>query len=304
MSSGKAIVKRGLLSMGHYARRLRTDAFPGVAVLCYHGVRADDWPSGSMVFEGLHVRVSELEAHCRWLRETCHPISLADWRKSLDGGPSLPARSVLLTFDDGYHSIFTLALPILRHYAIPATVFVCSDPVERRGLLWYDAIGRAFGEEEVERIKSLPFDEWQALNEKWSHAVAENDPHAHLTVAEIQALAKVPGIEIGNHTAGHPILARASREEQLEQIARNNARLEGWTGRPVKAFAYPDGRPGQDYTDTSVKLVKDLGFDIAFTTRHGFATPYEPPMERSRFMMVAGLSAAELAHRLCYSWRR
>ena len=111
-------------------------------------------------------------------------------------------------------------------------------------------------------------------------------------------------MEIGNHTAGHLILARASRKEQLDQIARNNARLEAWTGRPVKAFAYPNGRPGQDYTDESVKLVKDLGFDIAFTTRDGFATAYEPPMERSRFMMVAGISSGGLAHRLCYSWRR
>ena len=44
-------------------------AFPGVAVLCYHGVRADAWPPGTIPFEPLHVRAAELEGHCRLIRE-------------------------------------------------------------------------------------------------------------------------------------------------------------------------------------------------------------------------------------------
>src|SRR5690348_14457505 len=124
-----------------------------------------------MVLEGLHVRASELEAHCRLIRETCHPISLADWRASLNGGPRLPARSVLLTFDDGYRTVSTLAKPILERYAVPATVFVCSDPIEQRASLWYDAIARASGENEVKRIQTLPFDEWHVFYKKWSQPV-------------------------------------------------------------------------------------------------------------------------------------
>ena len=79
--------------------------------------------------------------------------------------------------------------------------------------------------------------------------------------------------------------------------------LEAWTGRPVRAFAYPNGESATDYTPETVKLVEESGFDFGFTTRPGFATPYEPALEHSRFVMLRGVSAAELGHRLAHSWR-
>jgi len=297
-----SLVKRGLLGAGHYPRRLRGDAFPGVAVLCYHGVRADEWPPGALPFEPLHVRAGELEAHCRLIGETCHPISLGQWRAARAGGPALPARPVLFTFDDGYRTLLTLARPLLERYRIPAVAFVCSDPVAERRLFWHDAVARARGEAEVERVKSLSFAEWQAVAAA-SARPAASGADAPLAADDIKALADGL-IEIGAHTADHAILARADREQQGAQIARAKAQLESWIGRPVTAFAYPNGRPGLDYTAESVALVHDLGFDFGFTTRPAFAGPGEPPLERSRFLMLAGVSPAELAHRLYYSWRR
>lgn len=303
MTAVTSAVKRGLLSVGHYARRLHRDRFPGVAVLAYHGVRADDWQPGTMVFEGLHVRASELDAHCRLLCETCHPIGLAQWRAARDGGAPLPARPVLVTFDDGYRTLSTLAQPIVQRYGIPAVAFVCSEPVERQQLFWHDALAQACGETAVERAKSLPFEQWQATREPCRRAAAAGDPHAPLSIDEVRALA-CNGIEIGAHTAAHPILARLPLEQQSEQIVQNKQALESWTNRPVTAFAYPNGQPGRDYTSATVALVKQNGFDLAFTTRAGFATASEPSLEHSRFFMLAGISAAELAHRLCHSWRR
>ncbi len=297
-----ATVKRTLLGAGHYARRLGRDRFPGVAVLCYHAVRADDWPAGTMSFEELHVRAGELEAHCRLLGETCHPISLEQWWRALAGGPPLPDRPVLVTFDDGYRSVLTLARPILRRHRIPAVVFACSAPIEKRELLWYDVVARARGEAEVERLKRAPYSEWAAAAATPRPAL-DDDPHAPLSITELRALV-AEGIEIGAHTVEHSILARAGRTEQRAQIASCKAALELWTGRPVRAFAYPNGRPGEDYTAETVGLVAEAGFDFGFTTRSGFATPDEGALERSRFIVLARLSAAELAHRLAYSWRR
>jgi peptidoglycan/xylan/chitin deacetylase (PgdA/CDA1 family) len=298
------IVKRALLESGHYRRRLRRDSFPGVAVLCYHGIRADGWPAGTMTFEGLHVRSRELAAHCRLIRETCHPISLGQWHRARAGGTALPSRPVLFTFDDGYRTAFTMARPILERYAIPAVMLICSDPVAQRRLFWYDAMARARGEAEVQRAKTLPFDEWKALDNTWSRAVEDKDPNAPMTPTEIRALAATPGIEIGGHTAAHPILARGNLEQQRCEITRNKKCLEDWIGRPVTAFAYPNGRPAHDYTAETIALVKASGYETAFTTWSGFATAREDPLECPRFLMLAGISAAELAHRLCYSWRR
>ena len=46
-----SLAKRVLLEAGHYRRRLRQETFPGVAVLGYHGVRADEAPAGVMPFD-------------------------------------------------------------------------------------------------------------------------------------------------------------------------------------------------------------------------------------------------------------
>jgi len=298
-----SLVKRSLLGAGHYPRRLRRETFPGVAVLCYHGIRPAESPNGRLAFEGLHVSAGELEAHCRLVRATCHPISLAQWRQALTGGPPLPDRPVLFTFDDGYRAVLTLARPILVRYGIPAVAFVCSEPAERRELLWYDALARARGEAEVERAKALSFERWTDVALTVRTAASQDDALAPLSPSEIQALARFP-FEIGAHTAAHAILARASVDQQRKQIVSNKAALESWTGRPVRAFAYPNGQPGRDYTAETVRLVREAGFDFAFSTRHGFATPSESPLERSRLLMLAGIPSAELAHRLTYSWRR
>jgi peptidoglycan/xylan/chitin deacetylase (PgdA/CDA1 family) len=296
-------IKRALLSVGHYARRLRADRFPGVAVLCYHGVRADEWPVGTMRFEGLHVTARELAAHCRVLRELCHPISLADWHAARRGGPPLPPRPVLVTFDDGYRTVATFGRPILERYQISAVTFVCTDPVEQRQLFWHDSVAGSGGVSEVQRLKTLPYDEWDALQAPAAYPVDDDDPHAPLSVDDVRSLAQHPLFEIGSHTAGHAILSRANREQQREQMRRSKAALEAWTARAVTAFAYPNGQPGTDYTAETVELVHEEGFDCAFTTRHGFASADEPMLERSRFFMLAGVTAAELAHRLTYSWR-
>ena len=297
-------VKAGLHAAGHYARRLADDTFPGVAVLCYHGVRPDeDVGTPDVPFANLHVRRATLEAHCRLLRASCQPISLDAWRAALDGGPPLPPRPVLVTFDDGYRSVHRLARPILARYQIPAVVFACSDAVAGRSLLWYDALARARGEAAVEPAKALPFAAWRALVEPLAAPVADDHPQAVLTVEELQELARAPGLEIGSHTASHAILARADSEEQRRQIGEDRERLGAWIGRPVRAFAYPNGRPDLDYTDATARIVSDLGFDFAFNTRPGFATAVEPRLKRSRFLMLADVSAAELAHRLTYSWR-
>jgi len=298
------LVKRGLLALGHYRRALRRSRFPGVAVLGYHGLRADAWPDGSMAFENLHVRASTFDAHCRVIRDTCDPISLDDWRAALAGRAPLPPRPVLITFDDGYRSVFTIGAPILAAHGLPAVVFACSDPMEQRRLLWFDHVAARDGEAAVEPWKARPYDEWLASCVQSTPTIGDDDPRALMTPGEVAALSRQPGIEIGGHTARHAILARAKPAAQRAEIAENDSVLQRWTRRPVRAFAYPNGRPRVDYDGEAVALLLELGFDFAFTMRSSFAMPDEPPLERSRFMIVAEVMAPELAHRLAYAWPR
>jgi peptidoglycan/xylan/chitin deacetylase (PgdA/CDA1 family) len=296
-------VKHGLLTMGQYRRTLARTTLPGVAVLGYHGLRADDLPAGAMAFENLHLRASTFEAHCRVIRECCDPITLDDWRAATAGRSALPPRPVLITFDDGYRSVSRIAAPILAAYRLPAVVFVCSDPIANRRLLWFDDVAARDGEAEVERWKTCDYERWSAACAA-AAPVDDDDPRALMTVDELVAMDRSGRIEIGGHTSRHPILARASLERQRAEIDENFDAIRRWTGRPVRAFAYPNGRPDIDYTATTVDLLKERGIDAAFTMRSSFARADEPALERSRFLIVDEVSGAELAHRLAHTWPR
>lgn len=290
--------KRALFATGVSSRRLTRISFPGVAVLGYHGVRAD--ARVPMPFAGLHVTTAELAAHCRLVAETCQPMSLDTWLAAEAGGPPLPPRPVLLTFDDGYRSVLELALPILTQYRIPAVVCAVSQVSAQGRLTWYDALARASGEAAVEALKSADGGRWRAAVAA-APEVSPDDPCALLSPTEIRELAASGLVEIGGHTAHHPILARLSVDEQRDEITSDRRALEAWTSTPVRAFAYPNGRPGLDYDADTVAAVAQAGYQVAFTTRYAFARADEPTLERSRFVMLSGISPAELAHRLLRS---
>ncbi len=296
--------KAMLLRVGHYRRRLAAARFPGVVVLCYHAVRPDAAPAGSYPFEQLHVRASELAAHCELIAGCCTPISLPALRHAVAHGSPLPARPVLFTFDDGYRSVATLAAPILERHGVPAAFFVCSGSIAGRRLLWYDAMARRGAEADVDRVKRAPFEEWQRADAGSLTPVDDDDPLAPMTPGDLRSLAVRPLFEIGAHTISHPILARAGVADQREQIVDCVRALERWTGRPVTSFAYPNGQPGVDYSPDTIAVVREAGIDIAFSTRTGFAGRGAAALEQPRFMMLAGISQSELAHRLAYSWRR
>jgi fluoride ion exporter CrcB/FEX len=89
---------------------------------------------------------------------------------------------------------------------------------------------------------------------------------------------------------------------QRHELASCRAALEEWTGSPVISVAYPFGAPHRDYTDETLAIAASLGFAAGFTTHSAFARPTEPALERSRFVVLAAVTGAELAHRIAYAW--
>ena len=295
----RRLAKYGLHSTGYYRRRLSQVEFPGVAVLCYHGIRGDE--PEEPPFRDLHVASSAFEGHCRFLRDCCSPISTAQLLAALDGAP-LPPRPVLVTFDDGYRSLVEQGLPILERYEIPAAVFVCVEPVERREHFWFDSTYRRRGESAVLAARSVPIAEWRALVDAAAMPADEADAHRPMTVDELRRLASSPLIEIGGHTMTHLTLALASVDEQRYEIEKCRDELASLTGKRPTGFAYPYGlRPG-DYSSETMTLIAEAGFRYAFSTLQQFARLDCDRFEIPRFVMLDGVDEAELAHRLAYSW--
>ena len=94
-----------------------------LAILGYHGIALHDeqyWNPGLYITERLFRR--RLEA----IRSSgCTVLALGEALDRLRDG-TLPPRSVVITFDDGYFDFYAKAAPILREYGAPATVYVSS----------------------------------------------------------------------------------------------------------------------------------------------------------------------------------
>jgi hypothetical protein len=100
---------------------------------------------------------------------------------------------------------------------------------------------------------------------------------------------RAAGHAIGSHTLSHRVLATLDSSEQAREIRDSRRALEAIVGRTVASFAYPVGGP-QHYNHDSVRLVREAGYEQAFTFNTGVASV--PPADR---FQIARESANTLA---------
>lgn len=91
------------------------------------------------------------------------------------------------------------------------------------------------------------------------------------------------GMEIGGHTAHHPILAALDDAAARADMAAGKARLEALLDAPVSLFAYPNGKPGRDYDARHAAMAAALGFTAAVSTAPGAARAGADLLQLPRF---------------------
>ncbi len=99
-----------------------------VPILCYHRFGAGVGLSGGSLSGKMSVATANFAAQLDWLaRNDYRVIRLEQLLGFLEGRQALPRRSVVITIDDGYESVYRHALPQLRRFGFPATLFVYTD---------------------------------------------------------------------------------------------------------------------------------------------------------------------------------
>jgi peptidoglycan/xylan/chitin deacetylase (PgdA/CDA1 family) len=97
-----------------------------VPILMYHYIRINPDPRDRLGFN-LSVTPSDFKLQMDWLRDNgYHPVDFDDLRAYIFENQSLPARPVLLTFDDGYRDMYTTAFPILHAHRFKGVSYVVS----------------------------------------------------------------------------------------------------------------------------------------------------------------------------------
>ncbi|MGF1649988.1 MAG: polysaccharide deacetylase family protein [Hyphomicrobiaceae bacterium] len=228
-----------------------------------------------------------------------------------------PRPFVALTFDDGYRDNVEFALPILRRFEAPATIYVPSSFPDGHADLWWlileEAIAglnevvletpngllraRAVTSAEKEAcfnrvywvLRSLPED---LARSEVARLAAEADvdlePFRRLAMTwdEVRELANDPLVTIGAHTIGHYALAKLDQARALEEMKLSKERLERELDRPCRHFSYPygdEGSAGQREFD----MARELGFATGVTTRKGVlrARPQLDPLALPRLSL-------------------
>lgn len=265
---------------------------------------------------------------CAWVAEWFQVLSLDAAVACLKRG-DLPARAMVITFDDGYADNHEVAMPILQRHGLVATFYVATGFLDG-GRMWNDTViesvracqlpaldvahlginGLAklpLGDDAQRRaairallgsLKYRPVDERLQLVHQVVEAVAAPLPGGVMLRSDQVKALRQAGMTIGAHTVSHPILLKLTAEQARREIDQSRQHLEAILGEPVRHFAYPNGVPGRDLSNVTAKLVRDMGFDSAVTTAWGAARlgadslqlPRFTPWDRSRWKFGARLA--------------
>lgn len=172
-------------------------------ILMYHAVGAPGEQAGRYV-----IPARRFARHMAWLKwRRYRVISLEEYLRCRWAHRLPPARSVVLTFDDGYADNLAVAYPILCRYGFPATLFIVSG-----------AVGQTNRWDQGSMLTGRPLLSWR----------------------EIHKL-KAGGLTVGAHSQTHVSLARLAPAEIEQEIAGSRQALEQMLGTPVRTFAYPYG---------------------------------------------------------------
>ncbi len=284
----KQLALRGLTAPPLYGLlRMRALAGDPATILCYHTLRPDAEPLDAWIV----LRLSDFRAQIDALREGYDIVSLDAALAPASAG----ARPrLVLTFDDGERGLYDHLLPVIAAEDLPVTIYVATAQIETGIPYWFDrvmnalqgtgttridmsaeglgawTVGPGRGKPRwsqigpiLEALKAAPPAEHDRLADD---IVAQAGPVAQaitplqpMTLQQLKELAASPHVTIGAHSHGHELLDQISLPEARASIARSRELLQGWTGQPIRHFAYPNG----NYTPDLMAILADLGFASA-----------------------------------------
>ena len=195
------------------------DGLQTVPILCYHRFGGG---SSKML-----VAPERFEQQLDWLAKNgWRVLRLSDLSEFLAGRQALPPKSVVITIDDGYESVYRHAFPLLKKYGFTATLFVYSDFIGARDGL-----------------------SWAQLQEMASSGVIDIQSHSksHRNLIERRS---------GETDASY----RGSIDNEVRQPrALLEKRLQGVR---VRHFAYPFGDANELVLETMGKAEHELGVTV------------------------------------------
>jgi len=213
-------------------------------------------------------------------------------------------RFACFTLDDGYRDNRDHALPVMREFGAPVTVYVASDFAQGSGRLWWTALEMAIAKADAIEVTmggvatrldtSTPQAKQAAFDRlhDWLRTLQEHDLQREVAALcarhgvdqaaicrelcmswdELKAFAADPLVTIGAHSITYCNLARQSESIARDELTLSRARIEDALQRPAIHLAYPYGdKPAAGPREFA--LARASGYKTAVTTRPGMMFP-------------------------------
>jgi peptidoglycan/xylan/chitin deacetylase (PgdA/CDA1 family) len=222
-----------------------------VAILLYHSVSE----SPSELLRRFTVAPAAFRAQLEVVADSgVDVLTVSDYVARRDAR-ALPARTAVITFDDGFADFATDALPVLTHLGLPSTLYVTTG-----------------------FLAGCP-----------AAPAAARPPDPMLHWSQLGELA-AQGVEIGAHSHTHPHLDTLSRRTAREEIVTSKTLLEEALGQSVDSFAYPNG-----YSSRAVRaLAREAGFDSACAVRNALSSPGDDRFALARLTVTETTTLEDL----------
>jgi peptidoglycan/xylan/chitin deacetylase (PgdA/CDA1 family) len=299
-SAAAPLAKSALLRIGGYAALRRVAPSHGLAILRYHAICGDE--GHAYADPSICISPESFEQHVAYLTRSYNVVRLEDAARALREGAPLPPNAVALTFDDGYADNLAAARTLAR-YGASATFYLTAGcleggqpfwPVEVRYLVralppkryelaadparveidaTTDEGRRAAVKRLTKAFKGHAIPVREALRQRLRELAGSVDiPRVMLTWDEVREMHRL-GMTIGSHTMTHPNLPNAGLDAARQELAESKTRLEAMIHAPVTMFSYPNGGADRYCTPELKKVVAEVGFAAATTSRNAFAGP-------------------------------
>jgi glycosyltransferase involved in cell wall biosynthesis/peptidoglycan/xylan/chitin deacetylase (PgdA/CDA1 family) len=280
----------------------RRSARDSWTVLAYHRIGSPS-PDGGPD----HVSAERFRAHLIYLKQRYDIVPVGEALERLRAGGAGARPLLSVTFDDGYADNVANALPILIEQGCRATLYPTLEAIEEGRAPWTHRMARdlqrlaeggarieahseppamvasflaqagtmsqrtraARIEALVDHAKSLPDHERRRVCGAVSEIAGGEGSGEPLMLDAAGLLCwRQAGMEVGSHTARHPILSRTPATERRAEFDLSRRGLERILGIAVLHLAYPNGRAG-DWDRATMVDARASGFASAMTTLCG-----------------------------------
>ena len=291
----------------------------GAVIFLFHGVIARQEHS-IRNYTGKHLLQPLFESCMARLSRKGTALSMDEILAISKKRAPFPPNSFAVTFDDGFENNLTLAAPILRHWRIPATVYLTTSFIESNQMSWIDRIERAVEETQAKEIRletNLSPHSLQHQNGKIEflkavriHAKTRTECCPHRLADEIceelgivrgdqsddaldkklnwkqVAEARASGIlHFGGHSHTHAILSFLSTEQLDAELDTSLGLLRERGGVGPIHYSYPEGL-AHCFSDQVIQAMRKRGVECCPTAIEGVNTEGRDPFRLFRILVA------------------